>query len=319
MNNFYYIGVMVATVEADRFLTSIFKDDHGNFFTQEDEDEKIIGFKSISLTRDIHHAEKMIPVQKNQDKIYSFMTVNKLLISGNRHEIEEKLLPLLYGFELTDQAKLMLSSFFKFYQKTIDLIAANQDELRNNGITSHINSEAAFRTAKEQSPDPKILLENIKRRCLRLKKQEDRVRIEDVVYLNQERAYFTNQSLSIDALANDVALQNESYNKIVSELITVRVEDDRNILKSILYDNLEAYYFVLYSEYINLEQWQVESFLSLKKSRENNYRDIFDIGKDLDSRIHGAAIIPPLMEETDTVDDGSIDQSFEEIITSNTY
>jgi len=315
-----YVGAMELAEPSDKFVTSIFEDENGEYWAQDDIDETIADFKKIRLSRKLKRPNLEIKVSKGDPYIYSFLTNSDDLLFGDRDTIELQLLPLVNSDELTVYSRLLVSSFLKLYQKTLDLVDDSNRDFELLGITDKISKEIAFVDTVETTDDTEKLLSAIKTRFNSFNSINKEIRLEDIAFMNQDKAFFIHFHLNFELIVNKTCLKDDENKKMISDLLMFCTKNDKNILQTILYGRTEVYEFLLLSEYLVLEQREIESYLSEKVEgfAVSPEISILEIGMDVDREIHTAktnlSIDEPLKENVD-----ALENSFLSILKANGY
>ncbi|NQX43332.1 hypothetical protein SAMN05421820_116100 [Pedobacter steynii] len=306
MKGYVYAGVLQPSLDADKFMTSLFKKGD-DYYVQVEEGEKITGFRPIEITRPILSPPgEAVVVTENEDYLYSFLTGASELKFGTRREMELQLLPLLSIEDLSVHSRLMISSFLNLYQKRIELICDSNENLREKGLDYKISPDLPFMDTTDYVTHSHAVLKKILEKYQRFKERNNSIRLEDIAFLNKDRAFFNNYNLKIELLANKHCLQVPEHKQMMSELIMVFVQKDRELLKTFLFGHTEAYKFLLSSEYIILQQSEIESFLSQKVSVRGISPDtsVLEVGINVDKLLYETAIEP-----LDKVLDGASDEA----------
>lgn len=311
MKGYVYAGVLQPSLDADKFMTSLFK--KGDvYYVQLEEEEKIIGFSPIEITRAILSPPgATVVVAENEDYLYSFLTGASELKFGTRQDMELQLLPLLSIEDLSVHSRLMISSFLNLYQKRIELIRDANENLQEKGLDYKISPDLPFMDTSDYVTHSHVVLKKILEKYQRFKERNSSIRLEDIAFLNKDRAFFNNYNLKIELLANKHCLQVPEHKQIMSELIMVFVQKDRELLRTFLFGHTEAYKFLLSSEYIILQQSEIESFLSQKVRVRDISPDtsVLEVGINVDKLLYETA-----SEPSDEAPDDDVSSEIEDVL-----
>lgn len=315
MNTFTYVGILKPTFNADKFMTSIFEDENGNYFTQEDHEEVIIEFKPIILNRELIQPKEdlEIKVAVGDKFVYSFLTAAKQLIYGHREIIEERLL-LLINSNMTTQARLLISSFLKLFQKTIDLVKESDIELANLGIKQKLDKEIAFSNTSNTITETNKIITEIRTRYEHFLKINPDIRLEDIAFMNTKSAFFSNYQIQLDKFANRQSLQNDQSNELVSKLIMIFAKKNVGIIRTLLMKSTETADFILGTEYITIEQHDADAplFNNDKIKKLKRTMSVLETFIRIDKEIHSEDV--PQRKRKKAIAEKALWNTFETII-----
>jgi hypothetical protein len=302
MKTYTYAGALKPSMPSNNFGTSLFKDEEGDYFIQEEENEVISSFSPIVIRRELIPPVHAIAVKEGDPFIYSYLsysgdenegtdtgTDKTELIYGARWQIEQLLLPLIDEESITVHARLMISSFLKLFQTTIRLVEASNKDLETRGVEQKIKENIPFQDTVQNPGQTDDILSSIWERYLNFSRINGNIRVDDIVFLSGHHAYFIHYNLRMERIVNKKCLQKIEHRKMVSEVIMSCTKKDKHLLRTILHTHTESYDFIVQSEFILFLQSEIESFLSEKISHGDLYgKDIsvLDIGLELDKKIH---------------------------------
>ncbi|MRG43912.1 hypothetical protein GFS24_02240 [Chitinophaga sp. SYP-B3965] len=311
MSDYTYAGAMKIHTASSKFVTSLFKDAKGGYYTQVEKDEVIVDFKEIRVTRAIIDPLEVITVKKGDPVIYSFLTCmeeneeeqdmdamfNFELVYGDRDKIEDPLLHLLDLNALTVHSRLIISLFLKLYQKTFDLIDASNDDLALNGVEQKIDKEKIFIEESFETYNHALdIHEAVNSRYRKCNKINRQIRLEDIVFMNNRKILFSRYEISIEHFINKRCLLEKDRNIMVSYLIQIYTENNVELLKVIINSYDEIYEFIRFSKYLIIKQDTIELSLSNKitPAQLQAGLSVLDIGIAVDKQIHN---LPPTLEK----------------------
>jgi len=319
MSTYTYVGILEPAFAADKFMTSIFADEQGEYYTQEDADEVIIKFKPIKLSRKLKTPDEQLKIKVNVgDKfVYSFQTASSELIFGQRESIEESLLRFINADDMTAHARLLISSFLKLFQKTIDLVNESNIDLAKRGIEQKLDTEIAFSNTREPELGTDEIITAIRDRYEHFYKINQSIRLEDIAFMNSKNAFFSNHHMRLDLFANRRSLQDDASNKLVSELIMICAENNRGIIRTLLMKQTETADFILGTEYITIEQHEADAPLldGAESQPARRSMSVIETFIRIDKEIHSENIPPRKRKKA--INEKSLWNSFETIVKAN--
>ena len=316
MSKLKYVGVLTPSVAADRFVSSIFVDEAGNYFIQVEKDDVIAEFKPVLISRELMTCVNPLEAEKNDQAIYSFITSSKELLYGTREIIEPLLVALIDSEYLNVHSRLLISNFLKLFSKTLDLIDASNKDLEEKGVKEMISRSLPFANNKKQVNDHADLMNAIINRFQKFNRINQSIRIEDIAFINQNKAYFIHYELHIATIINKKILKNQYNGMILSKLVIACIEKDTINIKTMINESSESYEFLLLSEFVVLKQHQIESLASdiANKYQTDPNQSILEIGIHVDKKIHGNDVVVNSPETSSPFDIETLNKSFLSII-----
>jgi hypothetical protein len=285
---FTYAGAMLPNTPSNKFLTSVYKNSDGKTFIQSKNEAGMRVFKAFNPSRPLITPNRTIEIAEGEEPVYSFITSNNNFYSGQRVEMEKNLLPLLYDEDLNVHSKLMISSFLKLFQKTLDLIEDSNKDLLEKGIEDKISVTLPFSTSQEINIDGTEFRVMMLNRLSTFRQTDKRIRAQDIMYLKDEKAFFDNFQVHMDVVINRDVIGNRDQSLVICRMIVACSKDNPNLLHSMITGYAGTLEFILQSKILLLPQHEVESLISEKASEQilTDDESVLKIGIDVDKEIY---------------------------------
>jgi hypothetical protein len=289
MPKYTYAGAMTSEFPSNAFVTSLFKKGK-KYFVQVEDGEKIKKFEETIIVRKILKPQEPIFAKENDDYIYSFITEKNELLSGARKDIELKLLRILNEEYLNVYTKLIISSFLKFYQRTLELAGDSDLEFKKLGIEQEFSNEFPFSESIERETEVEEIRGSMLERYRIFNQVDHNVRYEDIAFLKGKKLYFFHFKMKVEMVINSNCLRQDDQNKMISGLIMNCIKTNKNIIHTLLLKYSETYEFILFSRHIRLEQRDIESLISptVRSDETDVDASILEIGMVVDKEIHNS-------------------------------
>ncbi|WP_343303060.1 hypothetical protein AAHN97_16015 [Chitinophaga niabensis] len=298
MSYYDYAGAMVIHLASSKFVTSLFVDEEGKYYIQEEDNDIITGFSDIVPSRKILPPKRNIRVSKGDNVIHTFLEFEKEnekaddiddifqfdLKCGDKNHLEKSLLPLLHKDTLPAYSKLTISLFLNLHQRTIAFIQASNKDLTSQGITELIDKDNVF-----SAPFPLLHTEDVHRdvneRHSEFKSVDPSITLEDIVFLNKGRFFFSGYEISTIQFINRNCLLEVYKEEMICQLIKYYFERDRHSIRIIISEHTEACNFFKLSNHMDMSQRIVESLL-VETIEPQKDKSVIDICYDTDNAIH---------------------------------
>jgi hypothetical protein len=264
-----YIGAIMPHKGSSRFVASVFINPNSRkrkYFYQILENEKVIDFKEIRFSRDKLLESKNPQIIKNgQDMIFSFVSNAVIggneLISGQRNFIEKQLVAFLHNSLLNNYSRLQISKFLQLYKTTFQL----KEKLDQLYTIQKFSADIHVKITEVLVGNPEYMIDQIDKKLCKLKKYNEKISIEDVVFLNRDAIYFENCKLSIDIFLNRDLLDKKHPKLIISNIINTSYALKSISIRDIV-GSVPLLSFTLRSEHVDIK----DSLLSTLEEEESD-------------------------------------------------
>lgn len=284
-----YVGAILPAMSSSRFVTSVFYNVFTNrYFVQQQAGEKIGRFKRIKVPKNLLRVKSGIWAKENDRYVYSFcIGKTKDVLCGDRRTIEKQLIRIVNSEKLNVHSKLMVSSFLNLDGKTVQLVEESNQDLEQKGIHEKIDLRKFFEKASRFTQQGSNLIDLIHTRYETFKELNDTIHFRDIACINEDKAYFDNKFIEAKEIIKKNLLTNRVLNEMISDIITFCSSKQMIDLRK-LFTSDETYEFMLESEYVTLDQKDIERFLStaVQQNKLGENQSILNVGIELDKELY---------------------------------
>jgi len=139
-----FAGGLRPSVSINAFVPSIYQSADGSFYTQVENKNKIESFEPVNLdNEDVIWISEVIYLQENDDALFAyyreFPDSRFDLLTGTKHQLKFRLLPLIFSKDFNLNAKILVALFFGLAGKASELIDRANDYYQEQNIKIYLS------------------------------------------------------------------------------------------------------------------------------------------------------------------------------------